>query len=821
QQTPREALNIPGVDEIRLSKTGNGKPVIALEQEGMYLDLQRTPKTWSFTVRDFRYPPSPHCTFTVRLDTPQKLITSKLAKTIRDTLQTLYRDHHQALNRIIQLIQQHDYLFTPDLAPDEENGDNKESPAEAIVRLAEEHNLILFRDQFTEPGIYLKTQQEPENRGARDARDASTYIVSDEKIHTQVCVNNCSHNKIDRSVSSVSNVSNVTEVWQVHRLRTRFVSDYLSGVLYRETGKVAGKDQMSSAISVLSAKAQEKPQIWLWNRVAPDGDGGIWLDMSNDRWEAIHVTRDGWEMVSKPPVLFRRYPHQKPMIRPAPDGNLAALLSFTNLSSIDDQLLYLAIMIHYLIPGVPHIGIDLWGTHGSVKSTQQRIIKDLIDPSSVGLLPLPKDLGELIQQLDHHYLAFYDNVTGVNNDQSDTLCRGISGIGHQKRALYTDDEAFLRELLRCVNMNGINVPADNPDLLNRFVVMECPYLPEAYRRPEKELKAEFNLKAPEILGAMLDTVVKALSVYPQIENKIRRLPRMADATLWCCAITEALGIEHEFFLNAYRANIGEVEVNAVRSSPIGEPLLAYLETVLETKETVTVTTTQLLTTLKQYAEAEGQDLRHGGFPPDSTRLSKELNKIKSNLPKTGYHVRDDRGDNKARRKVFTRIKSSKLTDDYTPAQNHANVWKAEDLRHVLDPETYRRDGSRKQGEKQVVDDDVPERRLPQDEDAELAAESIQRDEPQSLEGLESEPAEAEIEASIGDEASHAPNVQDLYDKAEKAAREGRQGGPFAWDFWDALEKLGHPRKHAEYPLKDPKSPVEFVGLRVRLKEAKQ
>ncbi|MFH2110966.1 MAG: hypothetical protein ABIJ47_06870 [Candidatus Bathyarchaeota archaeon] len=69
------------------------------------------------------------------------------------------------------------------------------------------------------------------------------------------------------------------------------------------------------------------------------------------------------------------------------------------------------------------------------------------------------------------------------------------------------------------------------------------------------------------------------------------------------------------------------------------------------------------------------------------------------------------------------------------------------------------------------------------------------------------------------ETPHASNIQDLYRKAEEAL--GEKGWMWAGEFWDTLEKLGHPRKYAEYPLKNPDSPVEFVGFKVRLKEVRQ
>jgi len=316
------------------------------------------------------------------------------------------------------------------------------------------------------------------------------------------------------------------------------------------------------------------------------------------------------------------------------------------------------------------------------------------------------------------------------------------------------------------------------------------------------------------------------------------VPRMADAALWCCAVAEALGVGWQSFLNAYRVNIGEVEESTVRSSPIGEPLLAFLEAALRDRETVAVTPTKLLAHLKQYAEAEGQSLKTGGFPPDSTRLSKELNKIKANLPKLGYHLRDSKVGG-TRKKVFTRIKSTKLTEDYAPSRRNVNVWGAEDLRHVLDSESYRRDGSRREAEKRGVEYGLPGWLLAPG-DAELPAGFGASGGRKVLEtrGSCSVP---DIPGAFGEEQEpgvvgepmhdvpcvgrqgegiatpHTPNTRSLYGRAREAI--GEKGWMWAGEFWDALERLGHPRRYAEYPLRNPDSPVEFVGFKVRLKEA--
>jgi putative DNA primase/helicase len=107
-------------NQIRLSKTQQGKNIIALQEEGLYLDVEKTPKKWRFTVKDFRTPPSPHCTFTVRLDEPEKLFTNKIAKPIRDSLKEIYGDHHRALNQVLKIIQLNEDSFKTEQDPDDE-----------------------------------------------------------------------------------------------------------------------------------------------------------------------------------------------------------------------------------------------------------------------------------------------------------------------------------------------------------------------------------------------------------------------------------------------------------------------------------------------------------------------------------------------------------------------------------------------------------------------------------------------------------------------------------------------------------------------------
>ena len=63
--------------------------------------------------------------------------------------------------------------------------------------------------------------------------------------------------------------------------------------------------------------------------------------------------------------------------------------------------------------------------------------------------------------------------------------RLVTGEADSKRRLYTDDEDVIIELRRAVLLNGINVPTDRGDVLDRALVVELERIPDGDARPRK------------------------------------------------------------------------------------------------------------------------------------------------------------------------------------------------------------------------------------------------------------------------------------------------------------------------------------------------
>ena len=421
------------------------------------------------------------------------------------------------------------------------------------------------------------------------------------------------------------------------RLRSREVKTWLAGLLWKTEEKAPNQEALGSAINVLEALCQDGTEYKLYNRIALGEDGSIWIDMADKDWRAIHVTKEGWQVISNPPILFRRYSHQKAMPEPVEGGDVNEILEFANIKNEGDRLLYIVTGVTYLIPNIPHVILIFFGPQGSGKTWSLRVIRCLVDPSQLDLLNLPRRPREMVQNLDHHWLAFYDNVGRIPEWCSNVFCRAVTGMGVSKRALYTDDDDVIYSYHRCIGLTDINTAAERGDMLQRSVLLGLESIPKKQRKTEKQLKVAFEKASPRIFGAMLDVLVKAIRIYPTL--KLEGLHRMADYVVWGCAITEALGKDKQEFLDAYEQNVTQQNLEMVRASPISDALIKLMEKHPLGWEG---TASQLFSLLEEKAKELKISTRQKAWPKKPHILSRRLNELAPSLPSVGYEVHTSR-----------------------------------------------------------------------------------------------------------------------------------------------------------------------------------
>lgn len=429
---------------------------------------------------------------------------------------------------------------------------------------------------------------------------------------------------------------------------------HLAGRLWEQDKKVPGSEDLNSAINVLEYHALKKKRIRLETRICWH-EGAIWLDMANDEGQAIKITPAGWSIEDDPPILFRRFYHQKPLVTPVEGGDPWRLLAHANIAE-EYGLLVMTYIATLLIPSFPHPILNSYGSQGAAKTTLQRMIKQLIDPSEVKLLRLPRDETALIQQLDHHWLPFYDNVSRLTKDMSDALCSAVTGLGSSKRRLYTDDSDFTYSFMRCIGLNGINVVARSPDLLDRSILLEHPPIPDEKKRNERTIWDEYNRDESGILGGFLDVVARAFAMP---EPTLSTTNRMADFTSWGYRIAEALREKAgSQFLQDYTRNISSIALEAVNGDVIGDVILRTFPVEWDG------TTTDLLNLLSENATLLKMSTRQKIWPKSPDALGRRLRILKEPLGRLGWSLEFDRISRGTTVKILRNSVSS-----YTSATN--------------------------------------------------------------------------------------------------------------------------------------------------------
>ncbi len=400
-----------------------------------------------------------------------------------------------------------------------------------------------------------------------------------------------------------------------------------------ETEKTAlGSESIKSMVTVLEGKACfEGAKIKLHNRVAFNSDE-LFYDLTNEKWQAVKINKDGWEVVDKPPILFRRYSHNKAQIIPSRDGDIRLFLDCINITSPEQRLLIQVFLVACFIPDFPHAMLTVFGAQGSSKSTLSKLLRLLVDPSMIEVAGLPKSQKELVQMLAHHYFLFFDNVSYISDESSDILCKAITGGGFSKRELYENDEDIIYSFKRSIGINGVNLVTTRPDLLERSLLVELERFSETERKTEGALYEKFEKDLPIILGGVFDVIVETLKRKSSIHVSL--LPRMADWTLWGCAISEALGYKKEEFLTAYRNNITHQTEMLLNDNIVAVAITTFMEDKDEWKDTPT----ELFEQLCNHSAFYGIDTREKYWPKGANVLSRRLNELSTPLKQMGISV---------------------------------------------------------------------------------------------------------------------------------------------------------------------------------------
>ena len=418
---------------------------------------------------------------------------------------------------------------------------------------------------------------------------------------------------------------------------------WLRGAFYAVHRTPPSQEAIHSTRATLEARAQiDGPECEVFMRVGAS-PAAIWIDLGDPTWKAVKIDAHGWEVTVPPSAIrFRRMRGMDALPIPLSGGSIDQLRPFLNLPSEDEWVLTIGVLLMMYHPKGPYPMYESTGEPGSGKTTNTRVLRRLVDPSTVLDRSAPSDERDLMIAAQNGWVLAFDNMSIIRPWLSDAFCRLATGGGFGKRQLYSDADEVLIDVRRPILLNGINPLVTRGDLLSRTIAVNPPTIPGSQRQSEEAFWNAFTGAQPYILGAIFDTLSVAVRNRP--ETTLDRLPRLADLVLWVTAAEPALGWATGTFQRAYEAHQQVLSERAVDADVVGPMLICMVE---EGGGAWNGTATQLLQRLRHMAQDDWIGLKH--LPNSAAALGNKLHHLMPDFRRMGIEVtftREGRSSNR-------------------------------------------------------------------------------------------------------------------------------------------------------------------------------
>jgi hypothetical protein len=446
-----------------------------------------------------------------------------------------------------------------------------------------------------------------------------------------------------------------------HPVKAKGFRRWLVRAYFERYDRPPGNQALQDALGLLEARAEfDGPEREVYVRVAGHA-GNIYIDLANEDWQVVEITPSGWRVLSgeDAPVRFRR--PRGMLALPTPlsgsdgnDGCDGLLRRFFNVSDEENLRLIVAWLVAALRPTGPFPVLLLQGEQGSAKSTAERLVRALVDPSAAPLRTTPRNERDLYIAADNAHVIALDNISTLPPWLSDALCRLSTGGGFSTRTLFENREEELFEGMKPVILNGITDVATRPDLLDRSIIVALPPIPDEDRRPEANLWGEFEQACPAILASLFDAVSGALRSVEDV--RLEGMPRMADFAVWATAAEESLGWDTGTFMAAYTGNRQEAADSVLDADPVAVAVLEFMSD----RDQWTGSATELWTAL---GELVGEGVRKTKvWPGAPNALTSKLKRLAPTLRGVGIEYSEDRSG-RSRKKMLIKNKPAKDRHD--------------------------------------------------------------------------------------------------------------------------------------------------------------
>jgi hypothetical protein len=423
------------------------------------------------------------------------------------------------------------------------------------------------------------------------------------------------------------------EVWPVSPKHPK-VREVLTHRFLMQKNRAPSREALSVAIDTVLARCGAGPKVDVHVRFARNRDA-IYLDMCDDQWRAIEVTKDGWRVVPDPPVLFRRGAGARPLPVPVKGGSLDTLRPLLNAGDDSQWCLMLAWLVGVFLPEGAFAHLVLNGEQGSAKSNTTLLLLSTLDPSDAGLTSPPKDEVDATVSAMHAGVLAYDNMSGCKAEMADVFCRFSTGQGYRTRTFYENLGVTVASVRLPLVLNGINATVLRGDLMERSIALKLPVITSKTRLTIQGIWADFERIHPGCLGALLDAVSAGLRNLPN--TTLTDTPRMSDFCRWIVACENALPWKPGEFMEIYRRRMKDANRDLAENDSVAVALVEWAEQRLKPGASLVVVAKALLIGLNELTRDWPKDVKH--WPASPEQLAFRLPLLAPLLRAQGIEVR--------------------------------------------------------------------------------------------------------------------------------------------------------------------------------------
>jgi len=349
--------------------------------------------------------------------------------------------------------------------------------------------------------------------------------------------------------------------------------DFVGSEMFKLTNKAMKPYSFADAAASLKASARFSGRQVIVNRRVACHEGNLYLDLCQEgNSKAACVSAQGACVVSNPPVLFLRSNSMQELPEPDFNGSFDLLWDHCNVPD-SYKTLILGWLIDSLRSETPYLGLELIGEQGSGKSTTNKVLRSIIDPSAANTLFEPKDIDDLKVTAYGNHIVSYGNLSALSDFMQDALCHMSTGGGFGGRKLYTNLEASVVEIKRPWIVDGIEPLVTRMDTLDRTITVELPRIRE--RKSSVDQTKAFKEAHAAILGGILTLAAKAMAEVPSITIPPADRPRMIEFCELGMAVTRVLYNDDMLFLKQYKQMREDAILRLTDESPI-VPVLVQL-----------------------------------------------------------------------------------------------------------------------------------------------------------------------------------------------------------------------------------------------------